>query len=356
MSNYSIKIALDTQILAYLIDSTFPSLNDFISELTESPQIELICSRFVTYEFIGIRKHEHYLRTIHQTSNSKGGIMNFSSALKYKSGWSSPELNYSDTYEVIKDTVEKDLKRINDDFGIEYVDLEIHDNLWKPLNDLILSSKISKEDSLVLLSSLWAQNQTGEKHLVFLTNDNDFFNSCYGRTRMESIDQVFKENDLEIPYSHKIDAIQLKNYKAINLTETNTLEEINSFVKSFILENLKTKYKSSYLGKVVPVSAKMAGKLLCFELADNNLLQNIYLSIIPSDGIPYNHDTRLSNFYNVNVGKITNYPYIPDEQENSKIISVMLQDEQGHFLNPDLYNKITTPGSLVFVHLDSDID
>lgn len=162
LENFKIKIAVDTQILAYLVDNTYPSLNIFFETLFNCPFVDIVCSRFVTYEFIGIRKQEHYLREIYTKTVAKGGIMNFSSALKYKGDWSAPELDYKDIYLDVKAKVEAELKKINDDYGIEYSD-GWDQSLWHPHQDLVLSSRISKEDSLALLSTLIPDGEKVEK-------------------------------------------------------------------------------------------------------------------------------------------------------------------------------------------------
>lgn len=126
--------------------------------------MDIVCSRFVTFEYIGIRKLEHYLRKLYSSTNGK---MNFSSALKYRNEFKAPELDYEQCYESIKLDIEAELTKLNDDYGIQYEDNILHQGLWHPHQELLLSSRISKEDCLVLLSSIFPQDMVRESHSVF---------------------------------------------------------------------------------------------------------------------------------------------------------------------------------------------
>lgn len=355
-SGFIIKIAIDTQILAYLVDKSYPKLNLFFECLKECPFVDITCSRFATYEFAGIRKYEHYLRAIHDKSNSTGGTMNFSSVLKYKNDWSAKELPYQDIFGDIKKKVEDDLKKANDDFGITYNE-GLHDELWGPQQDLVLSSKISKEDSLVLLSSMLPRIGEKEDYLVFLTNDDQFHKSFCGSLKMDSIDQVFEKYGLDKPHVIKIDSLKGPISKSqFNLiAEENTEDEIREFAKKFILEHIKNKNLGTFLGKVKPCPNSKKGELLCFGLERPSLENNIYISILsPNLEFLYNHPVKLVDFFSIN--QIENYPYIPDDTVNtSKNISVKFVDDHGNFLEEAEWNKLTEPGNLIFLHPDSSI-
>lgn len=354
-----IKVALDTQILAYLVDNTYPSITKFIKKLSESPFVDLVCSRFAIYEFIGIRKLEHYLRCLVDHTTKNDGKLNLSSAIKYKSEFDANELKYFEAYEKVKEEVEKELVCIYNDFGVEYEKVNIHNNLWKPHQDLVLSTKISKEDSLLMLSCIFPDILQREKHIVLLTNDNQFHQSlCGGEKEIELSDKIFSENSLERPHLYHLKKIKLSNDETINLTENDIADErLETFTKKFIFEHIKEKNKDYYLGKIVACPTPLRGKLMCFELQADKLIDNIYVTVL-SDNLDsvYNYNNKLKNFWNVNVNQIDKYPYIPNETlENSKNISVeVFKDEQEKIhLDTDEYNKISKVGSLVFIHPDS---
>lgn len=62
IDTFKIKVFLDTNILCYLVDNTYPALTSFIDTLNKLPVVDIISSDFVLTEFIGVRKQEHYLR------------------------------------------------------------------------------------------------------------------------------------------------------------------------------------------------------------------------------------------------------------------------------------------------------
>lgn len=356
LENFKVKIAVDTQILAYLVDKTYPSLNFFFELLLDCPFVDVVCSRFVTYEFIGVRKLEHYLRAIHAKTTATGGVMNFNSVLRYKGGWSAPELKYEDVYLDIKAKVEADLKAINDDYGIEYSE-GWDQSLWLPHQDLVLSSKISKEDSLALLSTLIPDGTKVEKNLIFLTNDDAFYRAFCTDMKMPSVDNVFAAHGITKPQLHKLSDIKMKAGKKIDLLIAGkTKEQIGEFIVEFLLEQIKDQNKELMLGTVTACPKSMAGKLLCFVLVAEELKANHFVTIISNKlEFIFSPEVALKDFHNVNVGQINNYPYKPDGSVNSENISVELKDGEGNFLNAALYTELTKKGNLIFIHPDSVI-
>lgn len=355
-SNFKIKIAIDTQILAYLIDKSYPQLNLFFKCLNDCPFVDITCSRFATYEFLEIRKQEHYLRKIHSKANASGSIMNFSSVLRYKRSWSATELPYDVVFEDVKLLVEDELIKANDDFGIDY-GIGLHDDLWGIQQDLVLSSKISKEDSLVLLSSVLPGMGEIERYLLFLTNDDQFYEAYAGKSKMPSVDKVFEEHKVNMPFASKIASISTPlSLNEINLIkDTKTKEEVEAFVRKFLFEHIQIKNKKSLLGKTKPCSASTEGKLLCFELVKESLENNLYVTILsPNLDLLYHHPVELKDFYNVN--QIKDYSYIPNESnETSRNISVNLVGADGNYLDKSEWEKLTKTGNLIFIHPDSEV-
>lgn len=360
LEEYKIRIALDTQILAYLLDNTYPLLNSFFDKLSSCPFVDLVCSRFATYELLGVRKLEHYLRAIYSTTSSQpGSSMNFASALKYRYDWSAPELDYANIYPQVKANVEDDLRRINDDFSIEFEDRDLHRGIWKPHQDLTLSSKISKEDSLLLLSSVYPNESHREEYLVILTNDDGFYQGYCGNRKIDEVNKVFKAYDLNMPIANKLNKIETPiSKKALNLLRDEIEDaELIDYVNSFVLEHIKVKSNESFLGIVAKCGngENVPNNLFCFTLEESKTLnQNLYLSVVSKElNSIYNHPVQLSEFYNIK--KIENYPFVVGKGDNSSGISVALLDEQGNPLGQELIQTISVVGNLVIIHPDSHI-
>ncbi|MEI8273982.1 MAG: hypothetical protein WCG08_15315 [Paludibacter sp.] len=355
ISNFKVKIAVDTQILSYLLDKSYPFLNIFFNYLLESPFVEIVCSRFVTFEIIGIRKKEHYLRAVQKKANAVSGEINFSSLLKYSNDWSAPELDYHDTYTYVKEKVEGELKIINDDYKISYEEFNLHSSLWKPHQELVLSSKISKEDSLVLVSIIYPNENQKEEYLVFLTNDNQFYNSICCRKEPEAtvVNDIFDANSIIKPTICLLKAITTPiSNKVLNIVDSvNESEEIVAFAKQFVFEHIKKKNETLILGEIVDCPKSMKGKLLCFKLESDSLAESHYVSVLSKElDFLYSHPVELSSFYNKI--QIPNYPYVPMNDEG-KNISVILNDEDGKPLSEDIYDSVTSIGNVLFIHPDS---
>lgn len=355
--NFKITIALDTQILAYLLDKTYPDLNFFIKKLADSDFVDLVCSSFVTHELIGIRKTEHYLRSIHHVTSTKGGVMNFSSAIKFRRNWSAPEHDYKLAYPTIKTTVKSELQRIYNDYNINYYDI-LDKNLWAVHQDLVLSSKVSKEDSLVLLSSIYnGQPKFNEEHLIFLTNDHDFYQGLKGKRKISAVDTVFSSNNIRFPQILPIKAIKAPNSTSeLDLVNgTNTNPQIQTFINSFLLENIKNQNEKAFLGNTS--RCQPGNNFLCFDLEENKeLSKGDYLTIIDKNLTGVHHTSSLKAFH-AGGSAVTTYPYTRNHTiANSKKISIRLMNDDGTPLTSNITNTyIEQTGNLVFLHPDSSL-
>lgn len=355
---FKIKIALDTQLLAYLIDESYPSFNRFYDCLKNSPFVDIVCSRFVTFEYIGIRKLEHYL---HKVYTSSAGKMNLSSALQYRREFKAPELDYEMCFKEIKEGIESELQKLNDDFGIQYNDHILHQGLWNPHQELLLSSRLSKEDCLVLLSSIYPQEFEKMSHSIFLTNDNQFYDSFCGKAdyRMAAIDEVFEQNNLLKPETFNIKKISLNDSGTYNLTTLIENDIIDQLAKDFIFEQISLKNENLILGKTIKCDCSKERKksMLCFDLhKEVELPEKLYTTILyKSDNHVklYVHHAIFKDFYHVN--KIESFPYIATEDPESRHITLLLKDKDGQFLEGNLMKSLTEKGNVVFIHPDNSI-
>ncbi len=351
--NFRIKIALDTQILAYWIDKTYPNLSLFIEELSKSPFVDIVCSRFAIYEFVGIRKVEHYLRCLVYKTTKNGATPNFSSALKYKNEFNNPEIRYLEVSSEIKEKIEEELKQIDNLLDVDYHTLTFPNRLWEPHQDLVLSTRMSKEDSLLLMSSIFNDEFKEEDYLVLLTNDGQFYRSI-----QDESGEIFQKHNLTKPKVYSLKEMNIEG-TTINLVSDKKEEEIiKDFTTKFILERIKEKNEKLYIGKVKPCPKECKGKLLCFGLEANVLENNLYLSVLSKNlEYLYNIESKLTNFH-AKREAIEEYPYTPIEyidekgEDISRNISVKVK-KNGDYLSKEDYSKISQTGDLVFIHPDT---
>lgn len=353
-SPFRLVVALDTNILAYLIDNTFPNLTQFIEMLNDSNIVDFRCSKFALYELIGIRKLEHYLRCLINETSKPGGEVNFSSALKYKNYFSAPELDYDTARQLIRTKVENDLKRVYNEFNITFLKATIEDNLWEAFVDLLLDTKISKEDALLFLTSYNLNEETSSRKLMFLTNDKELFkilsdDNTYPRIAPFGLPQY----DI-----HPIDEIKL-NGTNYNLTDNKTplnKNQVNLTTKEFILEKLRLRFNDLFLGQVVRCTCSRANRerLLCINLHSGKTLKSdMFISIVSSvDYSVYNHPVKISRWEHE--GTELHLPYTVQVGQSDYYVSVEITTSTGELLSPELMSKITAKNNLVFIHPDTD--
>ena len=228
--------------------------------------------------------------------------------------------------------------------------------MWEPHQDLVLSTRMSKEDSLLLMSSIFNDEFKEEDYLVLLTNDGQFYRSI-----QDESGEIFQKHNLTKPKVYSLKEMNIEG-TTINLVSDKKEEEIiKDFTTKFILERIKEKNQKLYIGKVKPCPKTYKGKLLCFGLEADTLGNNLYLSVL-SKNLEYLYNIKvkggLTNFRYGKGNEIEDYPYSPIENKNdkgediSRNISVEIK-ENGDYLSEEDYSKISQTGDLVFIHPDT---
>jgi len=350
---FRVKFYLDTNILAYLVDNTYSGLTTTMNYLRVSEFADLVSSKYVIFEFVGIRKREHYLQKVLQKSKSAAGKVNISSLLKYKDNFNAPEVKFEDVQADIKAAVEAELQDITTNFGIDYSANILHDDLLKPTFDINLTSRISKEDSLVLASAVWSDASTKEKFVIIASNDKDFIDN-YDTAILNT---VFANHGLTPPEVEHLRDIKLKSGTKVNLTDATDDVKLADFLPSKLKELIVEKNKSLYLGKTIPCGngAAFPTDVVCFTLNPNTSLNsNIYLTIIGKD-LDFIYSTKLptSSFWNQT--QIGAYPFQSAIETN--ISFRPMDDVSGtpHPLVAAIISRLRESGNLVFINPDDTV-
>lgn len=355
LENFRVRFALDTQILSYLSDKTYPNLEKVCSYFATSPFSEVVTSSFALYEFIGIRKREHYLRKVLAASNPNGlgGAVNISSLLNYKNTFSSPELTYDQVVNDVVQAVADDMSKIKN-MGVDIDNNHFHEKLFKPSKDLHLHSRISKEDCLVAIATILPRIDYQEDFICLLTNDKDYSNFYYETNYKELIEAKFKENNLEMPLIQHI-----SDFQSINLTEKNHKESsIYIACQNFFKKLIIKKNKNLYLGKIF--NDNCGRKIVCIQFDDGcnvSIPQNPYLTIINKDlKFIYHIKSSIQEFRNKDGESVSSYP-IKKSSEPSGKLSFMFpslkDDDLFKGKEQDILSEIKKTGNLVFLHPDS---
>lgn len=265
------KIYLDTNILSYLIDNTYPSLTKLLLKLKDTCLFDLISSDFCKSEFVGIRKREHYLRLSVQKATEGNKKMNFSSLLKYHNQFGSQEVPFADVIDEIKTNVTSELESITTNYGIDFC-CELHSGLTLPANDICLSSKISKEDSLVMVSAVSPLPGEVFENVLLVTHDQDFV-TWYSKDGLkERLDKIF--HNFEIPIPKLADTRDIFGFNLDN--EVNIDNLIEQFCNKFI-----ETFKDLYIGKSIEPVDKCPKDVFALKAELNKTIrQKQYIFVI----------------------------------------------------------------------------
>lgn len=347
IDTFKIKIFLDTNILCYLVDNTYPALNQFIERLGEIPLVDLISSEFVLTEFVGVRKQEHYFREALKKGEKNGIQINFSSLIKNNKRYDIPNLSFDNLKEEIYDAVKFDEGKITSDYKISFSS-GFNRSLLKPTSDICLTTKISKEDSLVLASAVfYEENRVFQNKTLLLTNDNDF-HSWYSHSEKE-IDAIFVQHSAESPLVEHLDKFANGNLFSIpvmNFTKPNGIS-INDYTVKYIKSLFVNEFRKLFIGKVFQERCSLPLGCICFKgEVDIQIPNKSYVVIIDKD-LNFIYCTKHKvSFWNKS--EITTSSFSVEKGYNE--LSFMISDSE---ITAEIIRKLKNPDNLIFIHPDN---
>lgn len=351
---FRIKFYLDTNILAYLVDKTYSGLTQTINYFKNSDFADLVSSKYVIFEFVGIRKREHYLREVVSNSTSGSGQINMSSLLKYRDDFNAPEVDFNSVKSGIKQKVMQELENITNNFGIDYETNILHDDLLSPTFDIILSTKISRHDSLMYVSSIWADAASREEFVFLMSNDHAFVQNCAD----PDIDTALSTHKLQKPQVESLRSMQENGVHKLNLTIAADDVHLNTYLPNKLKDLLIKKNKQYFLGKTITCGngANFPTNVVCFSLNENTpLTQNLYLTIIGKD-LDFIYSTKLpvSSFWNQQ--EITTYPFQNTTTTNISFRPMEYDSNDTPVpLRTNVLTRLRESGNLVFINPDGTI-
>jgi predicted nucleic acid-binding protein len=356
--NLNIKLFLDTNLLVYLVDNTYPSFTAFIDFATKSPIFDLISSRIVLYEFIGIRKREHYLRNVAKKSqeSSPNGQLNFSSLTnhKYINQYSAPEVDFFDIVQDIEKSVRDEEEKILNNYGIVFDDNIVFNEQLGPVFDICLSSRISHNDCWVTISGVFPNIGNTIDNLFFLTNDEslvDYYNQA-----QQNLSNIFSKHQLPAPNLFLIGGNNPFLGQGCNLKNKIDIDSLKDTIIKKVLEILKERNPGCYLGKTF-MPQQLPDGCISFKLDNNeNLPTDVYVTIIGKDfDFIYTATNKIDYFWN-NGSQITNevvLPPIPEDGSRHNIsFKVLSKDETNTVkaIPKEVVDILRADGNYVFVY------
>lgn len=348
IDKFKIKVFLDTNVLCYLVDNTYPALTQLISELGKMPIVDLISSEFVLTEFIGVRKQEHYFREALKRAEIEKIKIDFSSLLKYNKRYEIPHLGFDVLKTEIYNAVKADEKAITVEHNIEFC-CGFNRSLLKPTSDICLSSRISKEDSLVLVSAVYMDiDRAIDNMILVLTNDNDFH--TWFKEANAEINNIFTRcsvNTPRIENLRKFGDSNMLGLRTVNFSDQkgediNVKEYITEYMQKLILQE----YHNIYIGKIFKSKTDLPKQCICFKAkVGTEIINYPYIMVVDKNlNFIYCPDHRIDFWYsNESIGE----KYMPTTDNNN--ISFKIQSE----LDADIFAKINAEENLIFIHPDN---
>ena len=352
--NFQVKFFVDTNILVYLVDKTYPSLINFIELSRDSKFVELVSSNYVIFEFIGVRKKEHYLRKVaNSVEKSDKGEINFSSLLTYHNKFEAPEVPFESVAALIKADVKAELDIISTTYDINYDFSTLHKEQLEPTSDICLETKIGNQDSLVLVSAILPKPGIKTDNLYLITNDADFVNFF----EKANIDHLFTQHNLQKPSLVKIDKIENLTKSILSLKNPVELVEIQKYLNDSIIKMILEKNRPLFLGKTItPTSPTFPKDLVCFKFNLNTVVpKNIYLTVISKDlSFIYTSKKKIIALHH-GASTLAKGHIFTDEAKNKVSYKLVEIDDNGEDIPPnfDMIEILREEGHYVFIHPDS---
>lgn len=338
---YRINIFLDTNILVDYVLGNNSNLNRSLLWFKDCEFVDLKSSHFVEYEMAEVLKAQYFYRKL------KGRLPNRNEKVALKKIWKIDGKSYLNYKDDIRSEVTTSIKSVEDDLGFQFSDLRLHDGVINPTCEVCLSSKISKEDSLLLVSCMFPGEEECTDFSILLSNDKQYAYSFMESSR--DIKSIFDTHSLNIPEIIHAKSLEGNSGKVINLynkKENVEEEDLKTFLKDFILRLIIKKNVDDYVGITYRDSAckGMAAKCLYLNVKSGQFKEHDGLAFIAND-LSFQRILSIPEKPNKywNTGKEIDLPYTFDGEHRVSFLP-RPNDE----LSENQFNKLRERGNIVF--------
>lgn len=312
---YKIHIYLDTNILVDYVERRNKLLNESLDILSNIPFVILRSSHYVEFEFVEVRKRNEFYRCV------KGLLPDAGTNLGFAKEWVLDEVSYEAHKDAIAKKVKEDLAEIKNRLSIDFDDHVLHEKLIEPTMDICLSTKISREDSMVMVSCMYPKPSPSDllKFGVILSNDKQYKEAFDGEKN--TIEKILNSNGISIPSFLSIKQLQKEGGGVINLN-VNTKVDIKNLWTYIIKQLIKEKHHDDYVGEtIVPMKDLTNCIAICKRDSDFTIRDSIGLIIVPIDLSRTISIEKNKNYWN-NGKEIKELPFTnPDDLEYNLKVS-----------------------------------
>jgi hypothetical protein len=297
---YKIHIYLDTNILVDYVENKNLLLNQSLEYLSSSPFIILRSSHYVEFEFVEVRKRNEFYKCVRGILPPAGEDMSFAKE------WVLDGKTYEENKSVVSNKVEEDLKKIKEQLDIDFDDHVLHEKLIEPTKDICLSTSISREDTLVMVSCMFPKPSDYLEFGVILSNDKQYKDAFENSKNI--IKNTLNTKGISIPSFLSIKQLQYEKDGMINLN-VNTNVDINKLWSFIIKELIKEKHHDNYVGETI-IPMKKLTNCIAISKQDSNstIYDSLGLVFIPNDLSRTISIEKKKNYWNNGV-EITELPF-----------------------------------------------
>jgi hypothetical protein len=382
---FRVKLALDTNLLMYLLDESYPKLNEAILHLGNYKDfVDLITNRYTLFELYEKRKEVQFVRSAAINGFSLNAINSdkcyVHNKLKYErifsfisfrkllgakvhqwinKKFSSPKhkrligegLFFSEHLQIME-LVKAEIPKIENEFGVEIAG-SLHDNVWGPTFELIFNSRISREDSLIAMSFLKPDPIRAEKNLVILTNDGDFRSFYEEAKKKQLIEPLFDVLGIAQPTIDRITGLKRVDESKFNL-KTITSEDVDRSIVDYIKKHIIDFNFQYFLGFTDQTIAPRSQNIIGLKIkgpAQYNAHQNL-LFIGGSLDYIYQLPYGITEFRDYKSNSIQ----FPLRAEHNRVCyqhTALPDDDPDKQYEAQILASLKKSGNMVFIHPDS---
>lgn len=340
---FKIDIFLDTNILVDYVLNTKPALTHSINYLNNKKSVRLRSSHYVEFELTEVLKlcYFGYVLFGHYPNNKEKSQIR-------SNNWYLKNVDYAQKMEEIKLKVNQKMSILKSTFERLFDDHVLHEKLIEPTCNLFLQTNVSREDSLVTISSVYPKRDESLEFVALLSNDSRF---CSAINKNETvINTVMDPCELKRPIILNAKRLCCSSIKShINLSDCNyDNSKIEKFWDYKILDLVKKKNEDTFIGSTYKFGkpGTISGECIYFSLNNTSILKKTdYLLFFTN-----NADETISIKINKNDGKLefwnANHP-VTLPNDNPKNLKYSFRPLEG-MLDSDEIEKLREPKNLVF--------
>ena len=341
--NFKIDIFLDTNILVDYVLGTKPVLTHSIDYLSNKRSVRLRSSHYVEFEltevlkicFFGYSVLGHYPNK-HEKSQIKSN------------NWIVNNIDYTQKIQEVSTRVNQEMSKLKSNFNQLFDDHVLHESLIDPTCAFLLQSKVSREDCMVAVSSVFPTNNDRLEYVALLSNDSQFCSAITNNGA--TIDSVMSQDGLNKPLildAKKLSCSSVRSQFNISRNQYSN-QTIEDFWNKLILELVKKKNKNAYIGTTYKFGKQntVSGECVYFNLQNASTLNDTNsLLFFTNDAevtISIKLQTKTGNLEFWNGGHPVTLPNV-----NVNDLRYSFKPLEG-MLEPDELEKLREPSNLVF--------